>query len=135
MKKILTLMLMVCSLLTGCDKLEDGDSGVVREVLPGTWTFSYELQSDEDTGLTFEYDHVIFREDGTVSITYPDGALEGTYEAGGSVISIEGSIDGGEVRQMLWRILTLSDKEINVEYKFDLSGQSVTALVRLEKVL
>ena len=134
MKKIFVWMLILCCILAGCDKLEDGNADVVREVLPGTWSFAYELQSEEETGLEFSYDHVIFRKDGTVSITYPGGSLEGTYEAGSAVIRIEGQADGTDTRQRLWRIVSFSGKEMKVEYIFDLHGQEVTALVTLEKV-
>lgn len=134
MKKRMAWMLMLCCILMGCDKLEDSDAGVVREVLPGTWSFSYELQSEEEIGLSFAYDHVIFREDGTVSITYPGGSLEGTYKAGSAVIHIEGKIDESETRQMLWYILSFSEKMMKLEYKFDFNKQETTALVTLEKV-
>ena len=134
MKKNLCFLTLILSiLLTGCDKLEDGDSNVVKDVLPGGWAFSYELLSEEETGLEFEYEMVYFNPDGTIRITYPDGEMTGTYEAGSSIIKIEGNIDG-ETRQMIWRILSLSDKFIKIEYKFDFGGQDVTAIVELEKV-
>lgn len=132
-KHLFYLTLILSILLTGCDKLEDGDSNVVRDVLPGGWAFSYELLSEEETGLEFEYEMVYFNPDGTIRITYPDGEMTGTYEAGSSLIKIEGNIDG-ETRQMLWRILSLSEKYIKIEYKFDFGGQDVTAIVELEKV-
>jgi len=135
MRGVLFLSIIVCCLLTGCDKLEDGDANVVREVLPGIWTFTYELQSDEETGLAFDYDHVIFRTDGTVSITFPGGSLDGTYEAGSAVIRIEGKMNNSkETRQMLWRIISFSGKKLKAEYKFDYNGQSITAIVLLEKI-
>ena len=136
MKKtmILSIMTMCALMLTGCDKLDDGDAGLVREVLPGTWAFSYELQSEEEVGIEVDYEYVIFRNDNTVSITYPEGSLEGTYEAGSVAIRIEGNVNGGEQQQMLWRIITFSKKKITAEYKFDWNGKSVTAIVTLEKV-
>ena len=134
MKKILFSILFLCCLLVGCDKLEDGDADVIRDILPGTWAFSYELQSDEETGLAFEYDHVIFRSDGTVSITYPGGSLEGNYQVGSAVIRIEGQINEKETRQMLWRIISFSSQTLSADYSFDFNGQSITALVMLEKV-
>ena len=133
MKRITLFLLMLCTLLASCDRLDDGDEGLAREVLPGTWAFSYEFQQ-EDTGLSFSYDHVIFRKDGTVSITYPDGSLEGTYEAGSVSILITGDMGTGEMRQMLWRILSFSTRQLVLEYQFDLNGQSITALVTLQKV-
>lgn len=134
MKKKLLPMLFLCCLLWRCDKLEDGDADVICDILLGTWAFSYELQSEEETGLTFEYDHVIFRTDGTVSITYPGGSLEGTYQAGNAVIRIEGKTNGEETRQMLWRIISFSSQTLTADYSFDFNGQSITALVMLEKV-
>ena len=106
----------------------------VKEVLPGTWAFSYELQSEEEVGIEVDYEYVIFRDDNTVSITYPEGSLEGTYEAGSVAIRIDGSVDGGDQQQMLWRIITFSKKKITAEYKFDWHDQTVTAIVTLEKV-
>jgi hypothetical protein len=43
-------------------------------------------------------------------------------------------VNGGEHQQMLWRIITFSKKKITAEYKFDWDGQSVIAIVTLEKV-
>ena len=66
MNKILIWTMMLCSLLlTGCDKLDDSDDGMVKEILPGHWAFSYVIQSEEDPGLEFNYKQVIFNEDGT----------------------------------------------------------------------
>ena len=86
---LLVSMVLMAGMLTGCDKLSDDDDAIV-ELLPGTWAFSYELLSEEDTGLSFSYDHVIFRKDNTVTITYPDGQIDGTYRAGSAEIRIEG---------------------------------------------
>ena len=133
--KILVIWMAMCGLLlAGCDKLDDGDAGLVKEVLPGTWAFSYELQSEEEVGIEVDYEYVIFCDDNTVSITYPEGSLEGTYEAGSVAIRIDGSVDGGDQQQMLWRIITFSKKKITAEYKFDWHDQTVTAIVTLEKV-
>ena len=132
--KYLLMMLtvaVVCGSLTACDKLSDDDD-TVAEILPGTWAFSYELQSEDDLGLRFSYDHVVFREDGTVSIIYPDGSIEGTYRAGNAVIRIEGQLADGE-HQMLWRILTFSDRQITAAYDFELNGNSITARVILDR--
>ena len=108
----------MASLLTGCDKLSDDDDAVA-ELLPGTWTFSYELQSEEETGLSFNYDHVIFRTDSTVTITYPGGQLDGKYRAGSAEIRIEGKLADGQDRLMHWVIQTFSNKQIKAEYKFE----------------
>ena len=126
------LVALMCGCLTACDKLSDDDDMVV-EILPGTWAFSYELQSEEDTGLSFNYDHVVFRQDGTVSIIYPDGSMEGTYQAGSAVIRIEGTLENGETRQMLWRILAFSERQITAEYEFEFGEQNVIALVTLDR--
>lgn len=133
MKRLYLIIIMIGALLAGCDKLDDGDANLVAEMLPGNWAFSYELLQ-EDTGLSFTYDHVIFREDGTVSITYPDGSLEGTYEAGSISIYITGDIGDGQMRQMLWRILSFSGKQIILQYDMEANGQSITAIVTLQKV-
>lgn len=135
MKRMILFATLLLGLLTGCDRLDDGDDSVVQTVLPGAWAFSYTLESEDDTGLAFEYDHVTFREDGTVSIYYPGGSLEGTYTAGSAAIKIEGSVDGSsEIRDMLWRILTFSNELITAEYKFTLDGSDITAVVTLERV-
>lgn len=125
-------MMLMAGLLTGCDKLSDDDDAIV-DLLPGTWAFSYELLSEEDTGLSFSYDHVIFREDNTVTITYPDGQMDGTYRAGSAEIRIEGDLGDGQERMMHWVILAFSDKQIKAEYKFEFGEQTVTALVTLDR--
>jgi hypothetical protein len=128
---LLSVVLMAGSLI-GCDKLSDDDYAVA-ELLPGTWAFSYELQSEEDTGLSFNYDHVIFRKDSTVTITYPDGQIDGKYRAGNVEIRIEGKLDDGQDRLMHWVIQSFSNKQIKAEYKFEFNEQTVTALVTLER--
>ena len=125
-------MVLMAGMLTGCDKLSDDDDAIV-ELLPGTWAFSYELLSEEDTGLSFSYDHVIFRKDNTVTITYPDGQIDGTYRAGSAEIRIEGDLGDDLERMMHWVILAFSDKQIKAEYKFEFGEQTVTALVTLDR--
>ena len=129
---LLVSMVLITGILTGCDKLSDDDDAIV-DLLPGTWAFSYELQSEEDTGLSFSYDHVIFRKDNTVTITYPDGQMDGTYRAGSAEIRIEGDVGDGQERMMHWVILAFSDKQIKAEYKFELGEQTVTAFVTLDR--
>jgi hypothetical protein len=129
---LLLSMVLTAATLTCCDKLSDDDDAVA-DLLPGTWTFSYELQSEEETGLSFSYDHVIFRKDGTVSITYPDGQLDGKYLAGGTEIRIDGKLDDGKERIMHWIILSFSDKQVKIEYKFEFNNQTITALVTLDR--
>ena len=123
---------LMANILTSCDKLSDDDDAVA-ELLPGTWGFSYELQSAEETGLSFSYDHVIFRKDNTVTITYPDGQMDGTYRAGSAEIRIEGKLADGQDRLMHWVIQSFSDKQIKAEYKFEFNEQTVTALVTLDR--
>jgi len=121
----------VVLLISGCDKLDDSGNAIAG-VLPGTWLFSYELQSEQDTGLAFEYETVVFRPDATCTITYPDGQMDGTYRASGSVIRIDGSING-EARSMLWRILSFSPKQVVAEYEFEWGDQSIMAVVTLDR--
>ena len=151
MKKTLFLLTMLLAgMLTGCDKLDDGDDQIIKELLPGTWVFTYELKSEQETGLEFNYEQVIFQEDGSCAITYIDyydfqedekgemvavpvyDALKGTYEAGASVIRIS-SVMNGQEQIMLWRILSFSAKQITAEYEFELSGQKIIAIVTLDK--
>ena len=124
--------MLMADTLTGCDKLSDDDNAVA-DLLPGTWAFSYELQSEYETGLSFSYDHVIFRKDSTVSITYPDGQMDGTYRAGNSEIRIEGDLGDGQERIMHWIIQSFSDKQIKAIYKFEFEEQTVNALVTLDR--
>ena len=131
MRKIHLFLLGLSLLAVGCDKLDDGDDAIMG-VLPGTWLFSYELLSEVETGLNFQYDRVVFRADGTCSITYPDGSMEGTYRAGSSVIRIEGE-SGGEQRTMLWRVKSFTKKQVVAEYEFEYDEQSVTAIVTLDR--
>ena len=126
------LMLLATGTLAGCDKLSDDDDAVV-DLLPGTWAFSYELQSEEETGLSFNYDHVIFRRDSTVTITYTGGQMDGKYRAGSAEIRIEGQLADGQDRLMHWMILSFSNKQIKAEYKFEFNGQTVMALVTLDR--
>ena len=125
-------MMLMSVALSSCDKLSDDDDAVA-DLLPGTWAFSYELQSEEETGLSFSYDHVIFRKDSTVTITYPDGQIDGTYRAGNAEIRIEGQLDDGQERLMHWVILSFSDKQVKAEYKFEFDEQTVTAIVTLDR--
>lgn len=155
---------MLCGLLlTGCDKLDDSDDGMVSEILPGKWAFSYVIRSDEDPGLEFDYKNVIFNEDGTCAITYlessyvprvdeagnyvldEDGnkifdlveetkALHGTYIASSAMIRIVSNEFNNEERVLLWRIVSLSAKQVIAEYDFSLNGStSMTAVVTLDK--
>ena len=132
---------MLCSLLlTSCDKLDDSDDGMVKEILPGHWAFSYVIQSEEDPGLEFNYKQVIFNEDGTCAITYDDPeekierAITGTYVANNTVIRIVSSDIGGEEQVLLWTIVSLSTKQVVAEYNFSMGGGNLLAIVTLDKI-
>lgn len=127
------MALLGCLTLSNCDKLDDSDGGIVNEVLPGKWTFSYTFKDDADPGLEFQYKYVLFNEDGTCALTYNDGALNGTYQATSAMIRIVSSDVDGQERIMLWRIISLSSKQIIAEYSFDLNAQSFTVVVTLDK--
>ena len=129
---LLVSVVLMAGTLTSCDKLSDDDDAIV-DLLPGTWAFSYELQSEHETGLSFNYDHVIFRNDSTVTITYPDGQMDGKYRAGSAEIRIEGKLADGQDRLMHWIIQSFSNKQIKAEYKFEYNEQTVTALVTLDR--
>ena len=129
---LLVSVVLMAGLLTSCDKLSDDDDAIV-DLLPGTWAFSYELQSEHETGLSFNYDHVIFRKDSTVTITYPDGQMDGKYRAGSAEIRIEGKLADGQDRLMHWVIQSFSNKQIKAEYKFEYNEQTITALVTLDR--
>ena len=151
--KWLLLFYLFTLLPFSCDKLDDGGDEAINEVLVGTWSFSYELQSEDDVDLSFSYEQVIFRSDGTCAITYPDGlkpvldadgnetgeyeqaysALTGIYRASNAVIRIESSDVGGEERVMLWVIQSFSEKRLTANYDFELDSQPVRAVVTLEK--
>lgn len=131
---ILSMMAwMACFVLTGCDKLDDSDGDIMNEILPGRWSFSYAFKDDADPGLEFQYNLVLFNEDGTCALTYDGGALTGTYQATSAMIRIVSSDIGDEERTILWRILSLSSKQIIAEYSFDLHSQSYTVVVTLDK--
>ena len=144
-RKTILWVMMLCSLvLTGCDKLDDSNDGLVSEVLPGEWAFSYVIRSEVDPGLEFHYKQVIFNTDGTCAITYVDheddegnpvmGALHGTYVANSSMIRIVSYDFGSEEQVLLWRVVTLSAKQIVAEYDFSTDGTtSMTAVVTLDK--
>lgn len=131
---ILSMMAwMACFVLTGCDKLDDSDGDIMNEILPGRWSFSYAFKDDADPGLEFQYNLVLFNEDGTCALTYDGGALTGTYQATSAMIRIVSSDISDEERTILWRILSLSSKQIIAEYSFDLHSQSYTVVVTLDK--
>lgn len=127
------LAVVGCFVLSSCDKLDDSDGSIMEEVLPGRWTFSYTFKDDVDPGLEFEYKYVLFSEDGTCALTYTDGALTGTYQATSAMIRIVSNDIDEEEHIMIWRIKSLSSKQLITEYSFDLHGQSYTVIVKLDK--
>ena len=135
---------MGCFVLSSCDKLDDSDGDIMKEVLPGKWSFSYTFKDDADPGLEFQYKYVLFNEDNTCALTYIDhydpmtgdpiyDALNGTYQATSAMIRIVSSDIDNQERIMLWRIISLSSKQLITEYSFDLHGQSYTVIVTLDK--
>jgi hypothetical protein len=124
---------MACFLLTGCDKLDDSDGDIMKEVLPGKWSFSYLFKDDADPGLELQYKFVLFNEDGTCALTYDDGALNGTYQATSAMIRVVSSDIGNQEQIIIWRIISLSSKQIIAEYSFDYHYQSFTVVVTLDK--
>lgn len=131
---ILSMMACIaCFALTGCDKLDDSDGDIMNEILPGKWSFSYIFKDDADPGLEFEYKFVLFNEDGTCALTYDDGALNGTYQATSSMIRIVSSDIDDQERIILWRVLSISSKQIIAEYSFDYHDQSFTVVVTLDR--
>lgn len=133
MKKIAYIMLWLAAFLvsTGCDKLEDSD--VINETLPGTWAFSYKASEQLDFEMSFQC--IIFRSDGTCSLTYPDGQEDGLYRASDAAIRIDAEIDGEE-RSYLWRVLEMSPYRVVAEYTHDSgNGRQVTLTVTLDKLM
>jgi len=130
MRLLLAVVAVAGLLLGSCDKLEKEDE-VINEVIQGTWTFTYEIKGD--IGLAFSYEHVIFHEDGTCAITYPDGELTGTYQAGDGFIMID-SEETPNTKPMMWRILSFSPYQVSAEYVLELEDQDVLITIWLEKV-
>lgn len=140
-----------CFALTGCDRLDDDDGTLVSALLPGKWTFSYTFRDDADPGMEFGYKYVLFDADGSCALAYIDDyetitddeggtavvpvydALHGTWQATSAMIRIVSSDVDGEERIMLWRVISLSPKQLLLEYSFELKLQSYTAVVTLDK--
>jgi hypothetical protein len=76
---------------------------------------------------------VLFNEDGTCALTYDDGALNGTYQATSAMIRVVSSDIGNQEQIIIWRIISLSSKQIIAEYSFDYHDQSFTVVVTLDK--
>lgn len=124
-------LLAMCVLLS-CDKLEDGDG--TQDILPGRWLFSY--ATDEPLDFELSYKWVIFNDDGTCSLVYSEGQLDGTYRASRDVIRIVTSAGDGEERTLLWRVLAMSPYRVVTRYEHEFSGDRRVAMtVTLEKLL
>ena len=61
------------------------------------------------------------------------GELHGTYVASATMIRIVSYDIGNEERVMLWRVVSLSPRQVVAEYDFTLDGVSMTAVVTLDK--
>lgn len=128
-QRYLMIWLVALLALTGCDKLDDSD--VIGETLPGTWAFSYKASEQLDFEMSFQT--VVFRADGTCSLTYPDGQENGSYRASNAAIRIDATIDG-ETKAYLWRVLVMSPRRIVAEYIHQTQGRDVVLTVTLEKL-
>lgn len=128
-QRYLMIWLVALLALTGCDKLDDSD--VIGETLPGTWAFSYKASEQLDFEMSFQT--VVFRDDGTCSLTYPDGQENGSYRASNAAIRIDATIDG-ETKAYLWRVLVMSPRRIVAEYIHQAQGRDVVLTVTLEKL-
>ena len=115
---------------SACDELSRDDT-VISEVVQGTWSFTYDIKGD--IGLTFSYEHVIFNADGTCAITYPDGALHGTYQTGDGFIRID-SDETLNAKPMMWRIQSFSPYQVSAEYVLELEDRDVLITIWLERV-
>lgn len=128
--RFMVLLAAMLLLLTGCDKLEDSD--VMAETLAGRWAFSYETSTPLDFEISYRI--VIFRSDGTCSITYTDGQLDGTFQASQDLIRIQAMVDRRE-RILLWRVLTLSPRKIVADYDYERNdGSIITMTVTLDRL-
>ena len=130
MQRHLIIWLLALLSLTACDKLEDSD--VINDTLPGTWAFSYKASEQLDFEMSFQC--IIFRQDGTCSLTYPDGQENGTYRASNAAIKIDATIDG-ELKTYLWRVLEMSPYRVVAEYAHQMQGgHEIVLTVTLEKL-
>ena len=91
-----------------------------------TYIDTYEPRKD-DNG------NVVLDENGDTVYDPVYGALHGTYQATSAMIRIVSSDIDDEERIMLWRIISLSSKQLITEYDFDLNTQSFTVVVTLDK--
>ena len=130
MQRHLIIWIVALLTLTACDELEDSD--VINEALPGTWAFSY--KASEQLDFEMSYQCVIFRSDGTCSLTYPDGQENGTYRASNAAIKIDANVDG-ETKTYLWRVLVMAPDRVVAEYTHQMQGgREIVLTVTLDKL-
>ncbi|MBR3066806.1 MAG: hypothetical protein IKG77_03570, partial [Prevotella sp.] len=78
---------------------------------------------------------ITFSDDGTCSLAYEGGQLNGTYRASEAVIRIEGQLDDGKEQTMMWRVLSLSPYRIVTEYDLELGNdRHVMITVTLDRL-
>lgn len=115
----------------GCDRLED--SGIVSELLPGRWAFSY--RTSEELGFELTYKSVVFEADGHCALLYNGGEMAGTYRANDATIRIEAIDEAGQEHVLLWQVLTVSPRQLVTEYHHQLSdGRIITISVTLDRL-
>ncbi len=117
--------------MPSCDKLEDCD--LTAEAIVGRWAFTYKTSQQLDFELSYKY--VTFLADGTCTLAYQDGHLDGTYRASEAVIRIEGTLEDGQKQVMLWKVVSMSPYTIVTDYDLQLNdGQIVDVRVTLERL-
>ena len=130
-KMLLALTALLTLAVAGCDKLEDSD--MTAETLVGRWAFSYKASETIDYELAYQF--ITFSDDGTCSLAYEGGQLNGTYRASEAVIRIEGQLDDGKEQSMMWRVLSLSPYRIVTEYDLELGNdRHVMITVTLDRL-
>ena len=124
-------MLFMALITAACDKLEASD--VTGDTLVGRWAFSYTTSEPLDFELAYRL--ITFNADGTCSLIYNGGQLDGTYRASQDVIRIEGQLGDGRQQLLLWKVLTMSPYRIVTEYNHQLNDdRQVTITVTLDKL-
>ena len=161
MRQLLLMFMMAVVgsfVLSSCNKEDDNEGSIVNEILPGKWDVSYAFKGNTTLDSGVDIQHMLFNEDGTCALTYIDtykprtnddgnivldekgqlilepvySTLQGTYQATDAMIRIVGNL-GGEEYILLWRIISLSSKQIIAEYNYGISIQSFTVVVTLDK--
>jgi len=122
---------MLLLAMPSCDKLEDSD--LTAEAIVGRWAFTYKTSQQLDFELSYKY--VTFLADGTCTLAYQDGQLNGTYRASEAVIRIEGALDDGKEQVMLWKVVSMSPYQIVTDYDLQLNdGKHVDVRVTLDRL-